>query len=173
MNSESADSIRWFVTEVQPHKSALHAWLLARFPTLSDVDNLVQESVARVLRARDLGPIRCTRALLFATARNLALDAVRRNNIIRFEPMTEETDTIATDTADVVATVTNQQELELLTEAIESLPDRCREIFTLRTAYGLTQQQIAERIGVSESTVEKQTAHGIRLCAQFFASGGG
>lgn len=170
MPPDGADSTHWFVTEVQPHRSALRAWLLARFPTVSDVDDLVQEAFARVLRARDAGPIRSTRALLFATARNLALDAVRRDRVVQFEPMRDDgAEAELVDDANVIAAVSNQQELELLTQAIQTLPERCRQIFTLRTAYGLTQKQIAERLGVSESTVEKQTAHGIRLCAAFFA----
>lgn len=164
---------RWFATEVQPHRPALRAWLLARFPTLPDIDDVVQESLARMVLARTVSPIRSARALLFTTARNLALDAVRRQRVVAFEPITDDTDpTVLTDAADVVASVTKQQELELLTKAIQSLPERVRQIFTLRTAYGLTQKQIAEKLGVSESTVEKQMAAGIRQCAAFFARGG-
>lgn len=169
-----SNQANWFVTEVQPHRPALRAWLLARFPTLPDVDDVVQDTLARVLRAREAGPIRSTRALLFTTARNLALDAVRRQQVVRFEPITDSTDSsVLADGADVVAAVSKQQELELLTKAIQSLPTRCREILTLRTAYGCTQKEIARKLGVSESTVEKQTALGIRLCAEFFATGGG
>ena len=151
----------------------MRAWLLARFPTLSDVDDLVQESFARMLQARETGPIRSARALLFTTARNLALDAVRRQRVVAFEPITDDPDSpVLADSTDVIATVSKQQELELLTKAIQSLPERSRQIFTLRTAYGLTQRQIAEKMGVSESTVEKLMAQGIRLCAEFFANGG-
>jgi RNA polymerase sigma-70 factor (ECF subfamily) len=146
---------------------------MARFPTLTDVDDLVQESLTRVFHAREAGPIRSARALLFASARNLALDAVRRQRVVNFEPITEETaSSVLADSADVFATVSKQQELELLTKAIQSLPERCRQIFTLRTAYGFTQKQIAQELKCSESTVEKQMAHGIRLCAEFFARGG-
>ncbi|WP_415909951.1 RNA polymerase sigma factor [Oleiharenicola sp. Vm1] len=169
----SPEVTRWFATEVQPHRPALRAWLLARFPTLPDVDDIVQESLARLVAAREVSPIRSARALLFTTARHLALDAVRRQRVVAFEPITDDTDpTVLTDAADVVASVTKQQELELLTKAIQSLPERVRQIFTLRTAYGLTQRQIAEKLGVSESTVEKQMAAGIRQCAAFFARGG-
>jgi RNA polymerase sigma-70 factor (ECF subfamily) len=165
---------RWYATEVQPHRAALRAWLLARFPSLPDVDDLVQETLARMLRAREAGPIRSARALLFTTARNLALDAVRRQRVVAFEPITDSTaSSVLMGDDDVVANVSKQQELELLTRAIQCLPDRCRRIFTLRTAYGLTQKQIAAQLGVSESTVEKQMALGIRLCAAFFADGGG
>jgi RNA polymerase sigma factor (sigma-70 family) len=165
-----SDSGLWFLTEVQPHRPALRAWLLARFPTLPDVDDLVQESFARVLRARDTTAIRSTRALLFTTARNLALDAVRRQRVVRFEPMTEKTDGSVVAEGDLVAALNRQQELELLTQAIQSLPDRCRRIFTLRTAYGFTPRQIAAKLKVSESTVEKEMARGIRACAAFFAA---
>ena len=169
----SPETKNWFATEVQPHRPALRAWLLARFPTLPDVDDIVQESLSRLVQAREVSPIRSARALLFTTARNLALDAVRRQRVVAFEPITDDTDpAVLTDAADVVASVTKQQELELLTKAIQSLPERVRQIFTLRTAYGLTQRQIAEKLGVSESTVEKQMAAGIRQCAAFFARGG-
>lgn len=169
----SPETTRWFATEVQPHRPALRAWLLARFPTLPDVDDIVQESLARLVQAREVSPIRSAKALLFTTARHLALDAVRRQRVVAFEPITDDTDpTVLTDAADVVASVAKQQELELLTQAIQSLPERVRQIFTLRTAYGLTQKQIAGKLGVSESTVEKQMAQGIRRCASFFARGG-
>lgn len=164
---------QWFATEVQPHGCALRSWLLARFPTLPDVDDLVQESMVRLIRAREAGPVGSARALLFTAARNLALDAVRRQRVVNFEPITEDTSSfVLADSTDVVETVSKQQELELLTRAIQSLPGRCREVFTLRTAYGLTQRQIADKLGVSLSTVEKQFAQGIRLCAIFFANGG-
>jgi RNA polymerase sigma factor (sigma-70 family) len=170
VDPEITDAQRWFVTEVQPHRVALRAWLLARFPTLPDVEDVVQESFARILRAHEAGPIRCARALLFATARNLAFDTVRRQRVVQYEPVTDQTDSsVLADDADVIATVSKHQELELLTQAIQALPERCRQVLTLRTAYGLTQKQIAAQLDVSESTVEKQTALGIRLCAEFFA----
>ncbi len=166
------ESARWYVTEVQPHRPALRAWLLARFPTLPDVEDLVQESCARMVRAREAGPIGSARALLFTTARHLALDAVRRQRVVRFEVLTDEaTSSVLADETDIVETISRQQELELLTKAIQSLPDRARQVFTLRTAYGLTQKQVAEKLGVSLSTVEKQMAQGIRLCAEYFARG--
>lgn len=173
MPPENSEVARWYATEVQPHRSALRSWLLARFPSLADVDDLVQESCARLVQARASGPIRSARALLFTTARNLALDAIRRQRVLTFDPMPDDAEEVAlADSTDVIESVSKQQELELLTKAIQALPERCRQIFTLRTAYGLTQRQIAARLGVSESTVEKQMAQGIRQCAEFFAKGG-
>lgn len=160
----------WYLTEVQPHRPALRAWLLSRFPSLTDVEDLVQESCVRVAQARENTAVRSARALLFATARNLAIDLVRRQRIAAFEPLTGSDDaSVFHDEHDVVAAVSRQQELELLTLAIQSLPARGRQVMTLRTAYGFTPAQIAARLGVSLSTVEKETARSIRACADFFA----
>ena len=50
----SADH-RWFDDHVLPHEPLLRAWLRSRFPRGVDLDDLVQESFARVLRARANG----------------------------------------------------------------------------------------------------------------------
>ena len=68
---------RWYADEVQPHEAPLRAWLASRFPNLADVDDIVQESVMRVLRARGSGPILSPKSLLFVAARNLALNRLR------------------------------------------------------------------------------------------------
>lgn len=166
----NAEQTRWFTEHVQPHGPALRAFLLARYPSLPDVDNLVQECLVRVLRAHEREPVHSPRGLLFATARNLALDQMRRQQVITFEPMTEISDSsVFTDNANVAETVSQQQEFALLTQAIQSLPERCRQVFTLRTAYGLSQREIAAKLGISENTVEKQMSKGLRRCTEFFA----
>lgn len=170
MSSSEPIETRWFQEEVQPHSGALRAYLQARFPNLPDVDNLVQESLVRVLRARQNGEVKSSKSLLFATGRNLAVDAIRRQKVVSFEPLSEFGESsVYTDEADVAESVSKKQEFDLLSEAIQSLPTGCRRVFTLRAAYGLSQRQIAERLGISENTVEKQIAKGIRRCSIFFA----
>ncbi len=171
MTPPNFDLSLWFSKEVQPHRPALRAWLLAHFPSLYDIDDLVQESCARVLRVKETASIGSVRAFLFTTARNLALDAVRRQRVVGFVPITDDVDwpSLEEDT-DVVAIVNKRQELELLTLAIQSLPTRARRIMTLRTAYGFTPPQIAESLGISLSTVEKEMAKSIRACKSFFSA---
>ena len=48
---------RWFAEEVQPHEPALRAYLQARFPTLGDYDDIVQESYVRLLKAQAAGQV--------------------------------------------------------------------------------------------------------------------
>ncbi len=53
-------------------------------------------------------------------------------------------------------------------EAIQSLPERCRQIITLRKIYGLSQNEVAARLGISVHTVEVQGGIGLRKCIEFF-----
>ncbi len=69
------------------HEPLLRAWLRSRFPRGVEIDDLVQESFARVLRARAAGAaMRSPKAFLFATARNLALDVLRHRHVTATSP---------------------------------------------------------------------------------------
>lgn len=163
----------WFATEVEPHGASLRTYLLGQFPSLPDVDDIVQEAFVRVLRAHERGAVTSARALLYVTARNLALDILRRQRVIDFEPMTEGDDSfVFQDDANVAESVTQSEELDLLRRAIATLPERCRQVVTLRMAYGLSQREIAQRLGITENTVERQMGKGFRRCTEFFAQHG-
>jgi RNA polymerase sigma-70 factor (ECF subfamily) len=173
MPTSHSEQTRWFAEEVHPHEPALRAFLGSHFPTLQDSDDVVQECFSRMMRAYARGTITSPRGLLFATARNIAVDLLRRRNVVSFEPMAEEGGSdVYMDTTDVAETVSKQQELELLSEAIQTLPDRCRQVFTLRTAYALSHREIAVQLGISENTVEKQIGKALRRCTAFFAERG-
>lgn len=160
---------RWFAEEVLPHEPALRNWLKARFSTIGDVDDLVQETYSRLLRVRETGSVACPRAFLFITARNLALNHLRHQ---RYEASTDLPDEdragVVDGGAPIPDSLAHAEDLQLLTRAIQSLPDRCRQVLTLRKIYGLTQKETAERLGIAEHTVEAQGAIGLRKCIEYF-----
>lgn len=169
MNLDDTVSARWFADEVQVHAAALRAWLRGRYPVLSDPDNVVQESLTRVWRAGQSGTIRSPKALLFTTASHLALDELRRRKIAPFESLRENDHlSVLGDGVPTPDAIARREELELLTQAIQSLPPRCRQALTLRKL-GLAQREIAARLGISESAVEAHLFKGVRGCAKFLA----
>jgi RNA polymerase sigma factor (sigma-70 family) len=159
---------QWFTEHVQPHEAMLRAWLARGFGSRLAIDDVVQEAFLRVLSARQKGELQSPKAFLFATARNLALDQLRRHAVSRTDSLVEaDFSNVLDEHASIPENVARNQELALLTEAVQSLPDRCRQIMTLRLVYGLTQRGIGEKLGVSDRTVAAQLAIGTRKCTEF------
>ena len=73
-----SDSARWFSEEAQPHGPALKDYIRRAFPSLRDVDDVVQESYLRLWRRHAEEPIRSARAFLFSVAQRIAIDGLRR-----------------------------------------------------------------------------------------------
>jgi RNA polymerase sigma-70 factor (ECF subfamily) len=160
--TQKSDQTLWFDQQVQPHESMLRAWLRARFPALKDVDDLVQESYARLLRAREQGAAFEVKSYLFATARNAALDLVRRNKVVVIERVENmEHLSVLEESPGVGEALSRDEELVLLAEAIQSLPDACRHVLVLQKIHGLSYKGIAARLGISERTVNAQIAKGV------------
>ena len=173
MSYPDPEQARWFAEEVQPHEPALRAYLRARFRSLPDVDDLVQESYLRVLRARGSGAIRSARAFLFQTARNAALDLVRKHRTVSLEALgTSDCPSVLHDGPTAADAAGKEQELALLREAIQALPPRCREVMVLQRIDGLSYHEIAARLGISEHTVSAQLTAGLLRCRDYLRQRG-
>ena len=168
MPPENSVQSLWFAANLQPHEAMLRGWLKSRFSTGIDIDDIIQEAFLRVLQAHQERELKSPKAFLFATARNLAVDVVRRSKIIHFDSLTENELSDVMDLCDSIPeSIARNQELELLTKAIQSLPSKCRRIFTLRKVYCMAPPEIALKLGVSINTVATQLKIGVRKCSAY------
>ncbi len=169
----SAEQARWFSEHVQPHEPALRAYLAKRFPALPDHDDLVQETYARLLRVKDPGGLAHPKAFLFTTARNAAIDLFRRRKVQPLESLDDVIELPPLDEAPgIVDSLERRQRGEALTEALRSLPERCREVMLLRYLDGCSGKEISERLDISLGTVKGHLLKGVRDCARFFEARG-
>jgi RNA polymerase sigma-70 factor (ECF subfamily) len=167
------ETANWFDQEVRPHEAGLRAWLQSRFSHVADPDDLMQESYMRLIRARATGAVLNTKAFLFATARNAAFDIFRRSRVITMEPLISlPASSVEGDACDVAEAVSRSQEIEILHESIQALPPRCREIMTLQKMHGLSNREVAERLGISINTVNAQIVIGLARCRRFLRERG-
>ena len=151
----------------------MRAYLQARFPTLADHDDIVQETYSRLLRAKATVGVRYPKAFLFTAARNAAFDLFRRRRAHPTESVNEQTELVVLDAQPSAAEALDQRyELEVLADAVRALPDRCRQVIMLRYLDGLAYKEIAEQLGISPETVKVHMAKGMRRCAAFFADRG-
>ncbi len=169
MSPQESEQARWFAQEAQPHESDLRGWLRVRFNKLRDADDLVQEAYSRLLKAYHSGPVANPRAFLFVAIRNMALNQLRHLNYER-PPGATEVDpfSIVDEIGSPLESMAEQETLQHLTQAIRSLPERCRQVMTLRKIYGLSQKEVAAQLGISEHTVEAQASIGLRKCIEHF-----
>jgi len=102
-------------------------------------------------------------AMLYATARRLAINQLKRRSIAPFVTGAPGIDTAPSPAPGVVQEVVARQELQQLEQAIAQLPEGCRAVLLLRKIELLSHQEIAHRLGIAVSTVEKQHARALRL----------
>lgn len=173
MSTPPSEQAQWFAAEVQPLERSLRAYLSRSLPSQTDVDDLIQDSYFRLLKAKKKGTIRRTKPFLFAIARNAVRDFICRKTEANFVPITEKAVLPVLDgDIGVVEFVCRQQELALLAEAINSLPDRCREVILLRKIKNLSQREIADLLGIAEHTVEALAVKGVHRCAEYLRTRG-
>ena len=167
-NRETEQSI-WFVDSVLPYENGLRRWIKSRFSAIRDVDDLIQETFTRILKAHESGPVPNPQAFLFVVSRNLAINRLKRMNL-EFPPEATEVDphVLVDEMAGPFELAALQEEIDDLVSALQSLPDRCRQVMTLRKIYGLSQKEIGAELGISVHTVEAQVGIGLRKCRAFF-----
>lgn len=168
-----ADATQWFNQEVHPHGSQLKAHLRNSFPSIRDLDDVVQESYLRVWRAKAVRPIQSAKAFLFKVGRHIALDLVRRD---RISPVTIAGDLaslpVLEDRLDAAEILTEQEKISLVGDAIVALPARTRAAIILHKVKGLSQADVARELGCTEKAVEHQIARGVQLCGQYLRQRG-
>lgn len=103
------------------------------------------------------------KSFLYTTVHNMSLNAVRREKAHGTSALPENAMlAMESDPLDQAEIITAEV-LGTLYRAIEQLPEKCREVVLLTYREGLTSGQIAERLGISVSTVTSQRARAIQL----------
>jgi RNA polymerase sigma-70 factor (ECF subfamily) len=162
---------RWVVREVLVHEPALRAWL-RRTAGASDVEDIVQESYCRISSLKDVSHIRNGRAYLFTTARMIILEKIRRSRVVNIETVIElDKLQISSDLSSPEDEIVTQNYLNHVKNLIEDLPSRCRSVFQMRKIEGLSQREVATRLGIAEHTVENDVAKGLSLILKAIADG--
>ena len=165
-------SDRGFVEKLfAEHGRALQAYFHRRIRTKSDAPDLAQEVYMRMLRVSDPEAIRNPQSYLYTVASNL----VKERAVLE----QRQAHRVDLDEAGIQQQLGElpplDRELEAgdlksrLNAALAELPGRWRTALILQYRYGLTYQEIADRLGVSSSMVKKYLAQGLGRCRRYMA----
>lgn len=148
------------------HRTDLLRLLLARTGDPAEAEDLLQELWVKI-RHQPAGPVANGRAYLFRMAQNLVIDRLReRQRRMRRERRWSDAVTdfasAGMEPVDQRKTaeeqIVDREEIAALTSAIANLPEGARRAFELHKIVGLSHAEVAARLGISKSGVEKHMA---------------
>ena len=152
------------------HNGSIKSFLGRFLTQRQDVEDIAQEAYLRAYVAEQSRAIDQPEAYLFRSARNLALTRLTQKS----RQMTDLIDDL--DPAVVLrgetpleAEVEAEESLGLHCEAVSHLPEKYKQVYILRKVYGLSHKEIAERMSLSVSSVEKYMLKGVLACREYVA----
>ncbi len=153
----------WFVRRVLPLEASLMRYLQSSCRNPVEAADLRQDVYANVIAAAHREIPKHTRAFVFATAKNLLMNRLRHERIVSIDTVSDLDELgLAAEEPDQDRALIAREELRRVREAIEKLPPRSREAVILRRVEGLSGREIAQRMGISESTVSHYVDNAIR-----------
>jgi RNA polymerase sigma factor (sigma-70 family) len=134
-----------------------------------DIDDVVQETYLRAVASNTSNLIRDPEAYLFRASRNIALNGMSRlykrlEVALPVEDFEYLSDLIEENPLEDEFAIKKQFAEFCL--AVSDLPMQCRKVFVLRKVYGLSQIEIAKKLGISVSTVESHITKGMMRTRQ-------
>ena len=155
---------RAFEQIVLSTESTVYNLALSILKRKEDAEDVTQETYLRLWRAITDTSIESPKSYILRTARNLALDVIRKNS------KREDADTVVqgadeefnfeledTDPASRPDIAYLQKaEKETVRQSINELPTSARELIILRDLEGLPYSEISELLGISEGTLKSK-----------------
>jgi len=165
----AAELEAWFVREVLPLETMLMRFLRRNWRDRSDIEDLRQEIYVRVCEAAEAEIPKSAKAFVFATARNLLTDLIRKENVVPIAAIADP-DSVGPEADEPLQdrTLIAKDELRRLQDALDKLPPRHREAVVLGRIEGLTGREIAARMGIAEGTVSQHLKLGMHALTDLY-----
>ena len=133
---------------------------------------LAEEAIADVfytiwLKKEMLAKVSDIDSYLYITTKNQALHYIRRSPVIDKDPIDLYTIEILPDGDDPEKNLLQEEYQKLIQEAVDSLPEKCREVFRLVLSDKLKHKDIAQLLNISEKTVEAHIASAYKRIAHY------
>ena len=170
MHTEVVD---WLTMNFLPHEAELRRMLRRVCTGPAEIDDVVQETCYRILSMASLDHVRDPKPFVFRAAKNIVLDRIKRDAVVQIEAIANLDDLDIADAAPSPERVVfARSELKWVIGLVGNLPDRCKTVFRARRIHGLSQQETAETLGLTDSVVEHEMMKGMRLMSEMIAMHG-
>ncbi|MEX0300764.1 MAG: RNA polymerase sigma factor [Kordiimonas sp.] len=157
------------------NEKALKKYLTRFFSRAQDIDDVAQETFLKAFASEAKSEIRAPKSFLFKVAKHTALNEIAKKSNSTTDYIEDSANSnVLEDEAQVGAEqiFDSKQKLIVFSKAVASLPPNCRRVFLLRKMEGLKVKEIARKLDISVSGVEKHIATGLVKCSQYFREQG-
>jgi len=140
-----------------------------------DIEDFTQETFLKGFAAETHTEIREPKAFLFKIAKNVALLDIRkkkRGSVDFIEDSGGSELILDEGQATAEEWLDGRRKLALMAKAVATLPPQCRKAFMMRRVEGLKYKQIANRMNISVSAVEKHVTSGLLKCNAYLREHG-
>ena len=152
----------------QLHRLSLKRFIGRYLNNAQDIEDVSQEAFLRAFKAEKTTKVLQPKSFLFRIAKNVAISQLRSKSrqitdYIEDQPSGDVLISEWSTEDEVMA----QQKLGIHCEAVAALPPKCRRVYLMRKVYGMPHKEIAQRLGIAASTVEKHLMKGVEACDRF------
>ena len=152
----------------QENETSIRKFVRRFSSNVHDIEDICQETILRALEAEKSREIREPRAFLFGVAKNIVrkkLDKDSKSLIDFIEDFTPQG--YISNGPTIEECIDDRQRMVLFAEAVATLPRQCQRVFVLKKVYGYSHKEIAKKLGISISTIEKHAAAGLKRCSKY------
>jgi RNA polymerase sigma-70 factor (ECF subfamily) len=157
---------------IRRYHDSLIRFLRQRLRVKEDAVDIAQEAYIRMMQYEGSTKIHSPSSMLFRIAINIANDLGRSDAARRVsEQVPIDGLELASPQPSADRHIAASQDLQILYQAIEHLPPKCRQVFLLSRAQRMTYPQIAAHCGISVKMVEKHIGHALAICMKKVGGG--
>lgn len=164
--ANTPQALAWFLREVLPLEAMLMQFLRHNWRDESDIEDLLQDIYIRVYESSQKEIPEKPKAFVFQTARNLIANRIRDRRVVPMDAVADiDALGVAIDAPGPDQTLAARDELRRLSEAIDTLPPRYRDVVIMRRIKDLSRREIATRLGLTEASVSVYLTEGMYALA--------
>lgn len=170
---KSKDDQNPMIEAFQEHRQLLMNVAYSYVQEVSAAEDIVQDAITKVIEVTKDAEIRHPKSYLITAVRNRALNYLTSSSKKYVIPVDNFVLlNVSSDEPDQQTVLEDREKLRLFWLAVDTLPPQCRRVLELRKIEGLSLKEIATKLGISVSTVQKHLTKALMRCDIYLSEHG-
>ena len=153
---EKTDANQYILEAFIEHRDVLFGYFARKLLKPEDIEDLLHDTFLVAFKSESNKRIKSPKGYLFVVARNLLAKKFAKDSRMRTKSIDEaDFSVLKAELVSADEVLHFKVEMEALLRCVETLPEQCKRVFIYKKFHGLSQKQIASKMQISSSTVER------------------